>query len=133
MGYYTGTIFEIEHPGSSGSIGGGGRYDGMVGKWLGKDVPAVGISLGIERIVDLIPDFEQIAKSIVLVIESGQESQALGLQADLIAAGNLVRIEKMPKNLKPLLDSLSESGFDSFAILKNDSLNIVDLEIKALG
>jgi histidyl-tRNA synthetase len=52
MGYYTGTIFEIEHPESSSSIGGGGRYDGMVGKWLGKDVPAVGISLGFERIAD---------------------------------------------------------------------------------
>ena len=49
MGYYTGTIFEIEHPDASSSIGGGGRYDGMVGKWLGKDVPAVGISLGFER------------------------------------------------------------------------------------
>lgn len=133
MGYYTGAIFEIEHPGSSGSIGGGGRYDGMVGKWLGKDVPAVGISLGIERIVDLVPNFEQTARSIVLVIEQGQEALALSLQSDLIASGNLVRIERMPKNLKPLLDSLSESGFDSFAILKNDSLNIADLEIKALG
>ena len=56
MGYYTGTIFEIEHPGSGSSIGGGGRYDGMVGKWWGTDAPAVGISLGIERNVDLIPD-----------------------------------------------------------------------------
>ncbi|MCX8530388.1 MAG: ATP phosphoribosyltransferase regulatory subunit, partial [Rhodoluna sp.] len=42
MGYYTGTIFEIEHPESGSSIGGGGRYDGMVGRWLGTDAPAVG-------------------------------------------------------------------------------------------
>jgi histidyl-tRNA synthetase len=50
MGYYTGAIFEISHPGSSVSIGGGGRYDGMVGRWLGTDVPAVGISIGFERV-----------------------------------------------------------------------------------
>ena len=54
MGYYTGPIFEIEHPASGSSIGGGGRYDGMVGRWLGTDVPAVGISLGFERVVDLV-------------------------------------------------------------------------------
>ncbi|MEN9993088.1 MAG: hypothetical protein RLY83_658, partial [Actinomycetota bacterium] len=52
MGYYTGPIFEIEHPGSGSSIGGGGRYDGMVGRWLGTDAPAVGISIGFERAVD---------------------------------------------------------------------------------
>jgi histidyl-tRNA synthetase len=56
MGYYTGTIFEIEHPESGSSIGGGGRYDGMIGRWLGDDVPAVGISIGFERAVDLVPE-----------------------------------------------------------------------------
>jgi histidyl-tRNA synthetase len=69
MGYYTGTIFEIEHPGSGSSIGGGGRYDGMVGKWLGTDAPAVGISLGIERIVDLIPESSASQDAVVLILE----------------------------------------------------------------
>ena len=41
MGYYTGTIFEIAHPGSGSSVGGGGRYDGMIGRFLGTEVPAV--------------------------------------------------------------------------------------------
>ena len=45
MGYYTGTIFEIAHPLVSYSLGGGGRYDGMIGRFLGQDVPAVGFSL----------------------------------------------------------------------------------------
>ena len=54
MGYYTGTIFEIAHPESGSSVGGGGRYDGMIGRFLGTDVPAAGFSIGFERIVDLL-------------------------------------------------------------------------------
>ncbi|MFM6975132.1 MAG: histidine--tRNA ligase, partial [Agromyces sp.] len=50
MGYYTGTIFEISHPEVSYSLGGGGRYDGMIGRFLGQDVPACGFSIGFERI-----------------------------------------------------------------------------------
>lgn len=133
MGYYTGTIFEIEHPASSGSIGGGGRYDGMVGKWLGTDVPAVGISLGVERIVDLISQPQTKNPSIVLIVESGNEASALSLQSELLAQGKTVRIEIKPKNLSQLLDSMRENGFDSFAIVRHDSQKISELEIKALA
>src|SRR6185312_5410741 len=54
MGYYTGTILELAHPSVAYSLGGGGRYDGMIGRFLGQDVPAVGFSIGFERIVDLV-------------------------------------------------------------------------------
>ncbi len=54
MGYYTGTIFEIASPKFNSSIAGGGRYDKMVGKFLGEDVPAVGFSIGFERISDIL-------------------------------------------------------------------------------
>src|SRR5690606_28634176 len=56
MGYYTGTIFEVAHHSVDYSLGGGGRYDGMIGRFLGTDVPAVGFSLGFERLVDLVAD-----------------------------------------------------------------------------
>ncbi len=56
MGYYTGTIFELAHPSVDYSLGGGGRYDGMIGRFLGQDVPAVGFSLGFERLVDLVAE-----------------------------------------------------------------------------
>ena len=49
--YYTGTIMEINVPDLAGSLGGGGRYDGLVGMFLGRDVPACGFSLGLERII----------------------------------------------------------------------------------
>src|SRR5690606_21120292 len=68
MGYYTGTIFELAHPSVGYSLGGGGRYDGMIGRFLGQEVPAVGFSIGFERIVDLVAAQEDsAAEAIVLV------------------------------------------------------------------
>jgi histidyl-tRNA synthetase len=118
MGYYTGSIFEIEHPASGSSIGGGGRYDGMVGRWTGNDVAAVGISIGFERVVDLVEDTDAGLGGVVLVLENESAdvvAQALRVQADLIAAGRLVRLEQRPKKLNLLLESLAEQGYTSWA------------------
>jgi histidyl-tRNA synthetase len=119
MGYYTGPIFEIEHPGSGSSIGGGGRYDGMVGKWLGQDVPAVGISLGFERVMDLVSPnlFESSADSVVLVIEGDVLAKAVEARDSLIARGYRVRLESRPKKLNTLLESMAANGFTHFAVL----------------
>ena len=51
LSYYTGPIFEIAVPDLAGSLGGGGRYDDLIGMFLGEPVPACGISLGLERIL----------------------------------------------------------------------------------
>jgi histidyl-tRNA synthetase len=56
MGYYTGQIFEISYAGSSSSVAGGGRYDDMVGRFLGRPVPACGFSIGFERITSLLEE-----------------------------------------------------------------------------
>ena len=119
MGYYTGPIFEIEHPGSGSSIGGGGRYDGMVGKWLGQDVPAVGISLGFERVMDLVSPsfFEGASESIVLVLEGNVLAKAVEIRDSLIAQGYRVRFENRPKKLNGLLESMAANGFTHFAVL----------------
>jgi histidyl-tRNA synthetase len=133
MGYYTGSIFEIEHPGSGSSIGGGGRYDGMVGKWLGTDAPAVGISLGIERIVDLIPDYQSAVESAVLVLEPNAQAQGLQFQQQLIKSGRQVRLEIRPKNLKGLLEQLAENGYQQFAIVNDSISDLSDLDFKQIG
>ena len=133
MGYYTGTIFEIEHPDASSSIGGGGRYDGMVGKWLGKDVPAVGISLGFERIADLLGESSASSQFEVLVYEAELLATAIRLQGELVAKGRAIRIEKKPKNLKVLLDDMSAAGANQFAILSEEITNIESLEFKPLS
>jgi histidyl-tRNA synthetase len=130
MGYYTGTIFEIEHPESGSSIGGGGRYDGMVGRWLGTDAPAVGISIGFERAVDLVAASPDNSKSLVLVLDSAEPSvigNALKVQEQAIAAGFRVRLEQRPKKLNNLLDSMAEQGFGSFATIGEDFVNFADL------
>lgn len=54
MGYYTGTIFEIVSPKFKGSIAGGGRYDKLIGNMLGENIPAVGFSIGFERIAEIL-------------------------------------------------------------------------------
>lgn len=133
MGYYTGSIFEIEHPGSGSSIGGGGRYDGMVGKWLGTDAPAVGISLGIERIVDLIPDRHSKVESAVLVLEPNTQALGLRFQQQLITSGRQVRLEIRPKNLKALLEQLAENGYQQFAIVDESMSDLSDLDFKQIG
>ena len=126
MGYYTGAIFEIEHPGSGSSIGGGGRYDGMVGKWLGSDVPAVGISLGFERVMDLVSPslFASSGDAVVLVVEGDVLAKAIEIRASLIAQGYRVRLESRPKKLNGLLESMAANGFTHFATLDENTSEI---------
>jgi histidyl-tRNA synthetase len=138
MGYYTGTIFEIEHPESGSSIGGGGRYDGMIGRWTGEDVPAVGISIGFERAVDLVPDalVGKSAMRLVLVLDDGSAEGigvALARQKDLFEHGYEVRLEQRPKKLNLLLDSLAEQGFTHFAAVGANSSSFESLDIKAIA
>ena len=138
MGYYTGTIFEIEHPDSGSSIGGGGRYDGMIGRWTGDDVPAVGISIGFERAVDLVPDsfVSKPPMRLVLVLENDSPAviaAALNLQPALFEKGYAVRLELRPKKLNILLDSLAEQGFTHFAAIGEDPVNMDALVIKPIG
>lgn len=128
MGYYTGAIFEIEYPGADSSIGGGGRYDEMVGRWAGTNTPAAGISLGIERIIDIASLEQDSAKSLVVLIDE-DITAALSLQAQLIAEGYTVRLEKKAKNLKAQLEELAASGFESFAFMAEREA----LEIKPLS
>ena len=56
QGYYTGVVFEIASTSFSGAVGGGGRYDNLIGKFIGQQVPAVGFSIGFERICSILLD-----------------------------------------------------------------------------
>jgi histidyl-tRNA synthetase len=135
MGYYTGTIFEIEHPDFSFSLGGGGRYDGMIGRFLGEEVPACGFSIGFERIIDLIdePDAAH-AEAIVLVHDKAADpTRLLGLKSQLVARGARVRLERRTKNLGPLLDRAAAAGFTSFALVGRETTDAGELELKSLS
>ena len=103
MSYYTGAIMEIAVPDLAGSLGGGGRYDGLIGMFSGEDIPACGFSLGLERILvvmaerKMFPPDVQSASAEVLVTLFDQEARSgcAPLAADLRAAG--LRVEVYPE------------------------------------
>ena len=135
MGYYTGTIFEIAHPGSGSSVGGGGRYDGMVGRFLGQDVPAVGFSIGFERVVDLIslPEHEG-PDAVALVFDRDVAPADLAaIKRELVARGHRVRLERRQKNMKTLLERIANEGFTSFANVRAGVRDLNALEIRSLS
>ncbi|WP_436836685.1 histidine--tRNA ligase [Microbacterium oryzae] len=134
MGYYTGTIFEIAHPSVSYSLGGGGRYDGMIGRFLGQDVPAVGFSIGFERIVDLVALAEASAAEAVVLVHDRDvpAAELLALKAALIAEGSRVRLERRTKNLKGLLERATTDGYTAFATVSAGAQRD-DLELKPLS
>lgn len=113
MGYYTGTIFELAHPAVGYSLGGGGRYDGMVGRFLGTEVPAVGFSIGFERIVDLVaPRDDHRHRAVVLVHDPDVElAEVVAAKTELLATWVRVRVERRPRNLKGLLAQAAADGY----------------------
>jgi len=134
MGYYTGPIFELVHPSAPYSLGGGGRYDGMIGRFLGSEVPATGFSLGFERLVDLVePLVDETTASVALVHDAEVPlARLLGLQAEVLAGGNRARLVRRAKNTKPQLEGLAVEGFTSFAFVTSETTDADSLEFRPL-
>jgi len=134
MGYYTGTIFELAHPSVSYSLGGGGRYDGMIGRFLGQDVPAVGFSIGFERIVELVDAQADAGATAVVLVHDADVAVAelAALKAALIRQGSRVRLERRTKNLKALLERAAADGYTAFAAVSVGT-SPEALEIKPLS
>ncbi|WP_029144591.1 histidine--tRNA ligase [Microbacterium luticocti] len=132
MGYYTGTILELAHPSVTYSLGGGGRYDGMIGRFLGQDVPAVGFSIGFERIVDLVAQTpDAAAEAIVLVHDRDVPvAELVAHKARLVAGGARVRLETRTKNLTGLLARATADGYTAFATV---AAGQAELTLKPLG
>ena len=119
MGYYTGAIFEVAHPDLGYSLGGGGRYDGMIGRFLGTDVPAAGISLGFERLVDLVATESVVDSDAVAIIYDPAlpTTELIDQKRSLIAEGLRVRLVHKTKNTRAILDQLEKDGFRRYAFL----------------
>ena len=134
MGYYTGTIFELAHPSVDYSLGGGGRYDGMIGRFLGQDVPAVGFSLGFERLVDLVAETARGQERAVVLVHDRDVplGELLAVKVALAREGARVRLEQRPKNLKALLERAASDGYTSFATVARGA-TVSSLEFKPLS
>ena len=119
MGYYTGAIFEVAHPDLGYSLGGGGRYDGMIGRFLGTEVPAAGISLGFERLVDLVATESVVDSDAVAIIYDPALSttELIDQKRSLIAEGLRVRLVHKTKNTRAILEQLEKDGFRRYAFL----------------
>jgi histidyl-tRNA synthetase len=112
LSYYTGAIMEIAVPDLAGSLGGGGRYDNLVGMFLGRDVPACGFSLGLERIIVVMTERDMFPAKVstgavdvmVTFLTDGLRADALKLAAELRAEKLRVEVypEVSPKLEKPL-------------------------------
>ena len=122
MSYYTGTIFEIAIPEFGGSCGGGGRYDEMIGKFTGQNVPACGFSIGFERIILLMMEqgFEipRRPKRVAYLIEKKYPAEKLvnvmAQAKEARANGQQVLVVRMNKNKKFQKEQLAKEGYEEF-------------------
>jgi len=125
QGYYTGTVFEISSPEFRGAIGGGGRYDNLIGKFLGESIPAVGFSIGFERIAGILLDkqYKIPGRKPKLALIYDEESFPAALtHANELRAEYDVTLTEATKKLGKLFAKLEESGFYGCIIEGKDEL-----------
>jgi histidyl-tRNA synthetase len=129
MGYYTGPIFEIAHTGYPSSIAGGGRYDTMIGRFLGRPVPACGFSIGFERLVEILEEgalagsFRAERPKLALLVDERLDDLGplLAFARAQRASGGIVVLEpKSVKNLGKQLYQLARDGFRDGRVYQQD-------------
>ena len=128
QGYYTGVVFEIGSSKFSGAVGGGGRYDNMIGKFLGQQVPAVGFSIGFERICSIlldsgfkIPDEKE--KCVLLYDDKTSFPKVLSFAEGLRKDYSVAVLHKA-KKMGPMFDMLEKQGYTKFATIKDGELQL---------
>ncbi len=131
MGYYTGSIFEIAYKNLGYSIAGGGRYDEMVGNFIGEKIPAIGFSIGFERLVNQlmeenfkVPDLEKV----VLLYEPTDRYIDVLAQAENIRETRYsVSVYEKAKKLGKQLNQFQGYGYNKFAVYNKDGIELKDL------
>ncbi|MCR5764431.1 MAG: ATP phosphoribosyltransferase regulatory subunit, partial [Treponema sp.] len=126
QGYYTGAVFEIATPLFGGAVGGGGRYDNLIGKFIGQQVPAVGFSIGFERICSIlleqnykIPNERE--KCAFLYDDSISFAQVMKFAENLRKDYNVAIIKKAKKP-GPQYDMLEKQGYTKFASVRDGQI-----------
>lgn len=126
QGYYTGAVFEIASPLFSGAIGGGGRYDNLIGKFIGQHVPAVGFSIGFERICSILLDQKyQIPgakEKCAFLYDDAMPFENVMKEAQKLRETYNVSVLKKAKKMGPQFDMLEKQGYTKFAQIKDGQL-----------
>ena len=124
QGYYTGTVFEVESIDFKGAIAGGGRYDNLIGKFLGQQVSAVGFSFGFERIFSILMehgiDLPNKGNKIAVMYDEGELTAAYKLAEKYRAEGKICSLYVKPKKMGKFLGKLEERGYAGFINVSND-------------
>lgn len=119
QGYYTGTIFEVEAKGYSGAIAGGGRYDNLIGKFLNENIPAVGFSIGFERLSGILLEnnyeIPGSKKRIALFYDKDNYVDALKYGETLKNEYRVSMFER-PKKFGKMLNKLEQQNFQGYAV-----------------
>ena len=139
LSYYTGPIFEIVSGDFSGSLGGGGRYDNLVGMFSGKQVPAVGFSLGLERILllmdekGLFPDLPIAAEVMICPLPETPLAPVVGLASRLRQEGVTVELYPEQAKLGRQLATVDDLGIPYALIIGSDELTRQRYTLKHLA
>ena len=138
LSYYTGAIMEINVPDLAGSLGGGGRYDNLVGMFSGQDVPACGFSLGLERIIVVMTEREMFPATLVsapadvMVTIWSEESinDSIALCTELRGCGLRVDLYPEADKLGKQFKYASSRGIPFVAIIGDDERKRSEVSIK---
>jgi histidyl-tRNA synthetase len=134
MGYYTGPIFEAAYGDYGSSIAGGGRYDRLIGRLSGHDVPACGFSIGFERVVSILEEkagaagAERARVALLFDVEDGL-GEVVAAASALRRDDRVVSLTVKRKNLAKQLDDLAGEGFGSYAVFRAGA----EAEVKPLA
>ena len=128
LSYYTGAIMEIAVPDLAGSLGGGGRYDGLIGMFSGENIPACGFSLGLERILVVMGERGMFpagvdagsADILVTLFEGEDPAEALALARELRQAGFTVEVYPEPDKLGKQFKYAGAAAIARVAVLGAD-------------
>ena len=138
LSYYTGTIMEINVPDLAGSLGGGGRYDNLVGMFLGQSVPACGLSLGLERIIvvmterEMFPQnlFEAPAEVMLAIWDEASISDSLSLASELRGLGLRVDLYPEADKLGKQFKYAAARGISFVAVIGEEERELGDVTLK---
>ncbi len=132
QGYYTGTVFEISSPDFKGAIGGGGRYDNLIGKFLGESIPAVGFSIGFERLCAILLEqnykIPTQKKKFAVIYNDDEFIDALKY-ADSLRGEYDVTLCQSVKKLGKLFSKLEENGFCGCRVMSQEEVKYFENKI----
>ncbi len=127
QGYYTGTVFEITSPEFRGAIGGGGRYDNLIGKFLGESIPAVGFSIGFERIASILLEknykIPTSRKKLAVIYTEENFGESLRRAEELRVEYDVTLYEAV-KKMGKLFSKLEENGFYGAVVTGQEGMKV---------